>query len=536
MKDTTDTNMMKWWAQYTESTGDMDGALKIYEKADDYFSQVKFSTANNRNRILRCLNVFLLFFLYKVRILCYLGDLTRADAIARSSNDKSACYHLARHYENIGKTTEAIQYYTRAQTYGNAVRICKEHNLIKELWTVANLARPHDKAIAAAYFEEVQDYKRAVELYHRSGMLHKAVEMAFVSQQPETLQVIAIELDAKSDPELVARCAEFFVESQQPLKAANVLANAKQYEKSLEVIRSYKVPVTESLADLLTPTKEEINETLRTQILAELGDILQEQGDYHTATKKFTQAGDKVRAMKSLLKSGDTDKIVFFAGMSRQKDVYIMAANYLQSLNWQSDGKILKNIIQFYSKAHAFDLLANFYANCAQAEIDEFHDYEKAIKALQEASRCVAKMAVEPITMQHRRVVDNLENACTQVNKVLEIQDALERGEYSNVVAVCKSMLSIAERPPVRSIHVQAILIEALIQNHQYDEALTSLKDLSSKSTDWSYKGLLEKPLIEKLAHECNVEFSELWNMGRQDVSNDIDSTENEDDIQEEIE
>lgn len=48
MKDTTDTNMLKWWGQYTESTGDMDSALKIYQKADDYFSQVIFFIANIR--------------------------------------------------------------------------------------------------------------------------------------------------------------------------------------------------------------------------------------------------------------------------------------------------------------------------------------------------------------------------------------------------------------------------------------------------------------------------------------------------------
>ncbi|XP_031624107.1 intraflagellar transport protein 140 homolog isoform X2 [Contarinia nasturtii] len=510
MSDSTDANMLKWWAQYTESTGDMNGALKIYQKAEDCFSQV--------------------------RILCFLGDISRADTIARESNDKSACYHLARHYENTGKIQDAIQFYVRAQTYGNAVRICKENNLPNELWTVANLARPRDKAVAAAFFEEIEDYKRAVELYHRSGMLHKAVEMAFASKQVETLQVIAAELDVKSDPELVQRCAEFFITSQQPQKAANLLANAKQYVKSLEVCREYKIPITDNLADLLTPNKDEIEESTRIHILVELGDVLQEQGDYHTATKKFTQAGDKGRAMKSLLKSGDTDKIVFFAGMSRQKEVFIMAANYLQSLNWQSDGRILKNIIQFYSKAHAFDLLANFYANCAQVEIDEFHDYEKAIKALTEASRCVAKMTNDTNTIQHKRVTDNLQNACVEVRKVLEIQDALERGEHNNVVAVCKSMLSIPERPPVRAIHVQAILIEALIRNRRYPEAMEALEDLSSKSTDWSYKGLLEKPLIEKLAHEMNVEFSTIWNMGRQDIANGDETSENDDEIQEEIE
>lgn len=44
--------------------------------------------------------------------------------------------------------------------------------------------------------------------------------------------------------------------------------------------------------------------------------ILKRQGNYHLACKKYTQAGDKVKAMKCLLKSGDTDKIVFFASES----------------------------------------------------------------------------------------------------------------------------------------------------------------------------------------------------------------------------
>jgi intraflagellar transport protein 140 len=38
------------------------------------------------------------------------------------------------------------------------------------------------------------------------------------------------------------------------------------------------------------------------------------QGMYHLACKKYTQAGDRLKAMKALIKSGDTDKIVFFAG------------------------------------------------------------------------------------------------------------------------------------------------------------------------------------------------------------------------------
>ena len=70
--------------------------------------------------------------------------------------------------------------------------------------------------------------------------------------------------------------------------------------------------------------------------------------------------------MKALLKSGDTEKIIFFAGVSRQKEIYIMAANYLQSLDWQKDPEIMMNIIGFYTKGHAFGSLASFYESCCQ--------------------------------------------------------------------------------------------------------------------------------------------------------------------------
>ena len=73
-----------------------------------------------------------------------------------------------------------------------------------------------------------------------------------------------------------------------------------------------------------------------------------------------------LQAMKALLKSGDTEKIIFFAGVSRQKDIYVMAANYLQSLDWKKDPEIIKHIISFYTKGKAQETLAGFYDACAQ--------------------------------------------------------------------------------------------------------------------------------------------------------------------------
>ena len=54
------------------------------------------------------------------------------------------------------------------------------------------------------------------------------------------------------------------------------------------------------------------------------------QQEYRLATRKYTQAGMKDKAMDALLKSGDTEKIIYFATVLRSKEIWIRAANYLQ--------------------------------------------------------------------------------------------------------------------------------------------------------------------------------------------------------------
>ncbi|CAM9894799.1 unnamed protein product [Choristocarpus tenellus] len=70
--------------------------------------------------------------------------------------------------------------------------------------------------------------------------------------------------------------------------------------------------------------------------------------------------------MKCLLKSGDTKSITYYAGVSRSRDIYILAANYLQNLAWHDDPQVMKAIISFYTKAKAFIHLSEFFDACAQ--------------------------------------------------------------------------------------------------------------------------------------------------------------------------
>lgn len=60
----------------------------------------------------------------------------------------------------------------------------------------------------------------------------------------------------------------------------------------------HNIQLTEELAEHLTPEKDKTDEKTRIEVLEKVGECLFSQGNYHLATKKFTQAGDKVLKMK----------------------------------------------------------------------------------------------------------------------------------------------------------------------------------------------------------------------------------------------
>lgn len=70
--------------------------------------------------------------------------------------------------------------------------------------------------------------------------------------------------------------------------------------------------------------------------------------------------------MRALLKSGDTPKIILYTNTARNKDIYRLAGNYLQTLNWKEDVNLMRQIEAFYIKADALESLSAFYASCAQ--------------------------------------------------------------------------------------------------------------------------------------------------------------------------
>merc|ERR1719453_1568835 len=230
---------------------------------------------------------------------------------------------------------------------------------------------------------------------------------------------------------------------------------------------------------------------VRSELLTRMAKLCNKQGTFQLACKKYTQAGNKLKAMKSLLKSGDTEKIVFFAGTARQPEIYILAGNYLQSLDWHNDPEIMKNIITFYTKAKAFDKLASFYDACAQVEVDEYRDYEKAGGALREALKYLVKAAGGPPGAEADPRVMNLNNRIQIVDRFAGIRK-LGKTNPEEMVQVCEQMLQMGDiESSVRVGDVFAQLVEHYSSDGNYPEAHRTVEQMRSR-------GIILTPYLDR--------------------------------------
>lgn len=65
--------------------------------------------------------------------------------------------------------------------------------------------------------------RQAVVLYQKAGWQKRALELCFSARLFDALRKVAEDLSADSDPEILAKCAQFFMEHQQHDKARSAI-------------------------------------------------------------------------------------------------------------------------------------------------------------------------------------------------------------------------------------------------------------------------------------------------------------------------
>ena len=121
--DLQDKDLYKWWAQFAESSGQLELALEYYGRAGDVLASV--------------------------RVLCFRGEHAKAAALVTESGDLAGAYHLAKQYEAQEDIREAVQYFQLAKRYNHASRLARAHGLTGELSSLALQAPPKMMAESA---------------------------------------------------------------------------------------------------------------------------------------------------------------------------------------------------------------------------------------------------------------------------------------------------------------------------------------------------------------------------------------------------
>ena len=192
-------------------------------------------------------------------------------------------------------------------------------------------------------------------------------------------------------------------------------------------------------------------------------------------------ANQPLKGIKCLIKSGDVKAVIGFAQTARNNDVYKLAGNFLQNQNWHNDPEIMKTIISFYQKAKSFDHLANFYDACAQVEIDEYRDYEKALGAMKEAMRQLEKSnAAEKdmkISMMRKRV--------GIIEKFVQAREALapSSNDAATAMKICDQLVDTpGVEEAIRLGDVFAQMIEHYYDKKNYQDAYKYLEKMKKKN------------------------------------------------------
>ncbi|CAF0970919.1 unnamed protein product [Rotaria sordida] len=393
-----DPKLFRWWGRYFESRGKIEDALGCYRKADDNLSLC--------------------------RLLCEQDQPTKAIELCSDTGNKAACYHMARYFEKKGDYKQAISYFQQASAISNAMRLCRDHHLDEYMANIAVQGTSDDMLEAARYFQTLpMQEDRAILLYHKAGLTSKAIDLAFKHERYSALAQIADSVGKNVDPTQVTRMADYFMQLKQFDKAVDLLAAIDRVDEAADLAIRNEIPLTEELLERLSPAKPTNEEDMpKYQAICEkLGDLAVSQGAYAGAAKKYLDAGNKIKSMRALIHSGDVERITMFATVARNREVYLLAADYLKTLDWKKYPDALQNIMNFYKKARAYDKLALFYDMCAQIEIEEYRDYNKALEALMEAYKILRDNGENTFTKDE--TLQELELKCRNIKRFIDAKD-----------------------------------------------------------------------------------------------------------------
>lgn len=259
----------------------------------------------------------------------------------------------AQHFERKHQTPRALQLYTKAHDWDAALRLCLRSLDEEEDKGAAAKPKSSRASLLDAAREIAQGILRAADSGEQQG--EDAAAVTQVSM--EMGQRLAHLLERRGHfPEAVR--LDLLRLSHSDTTAPLALAR-----RVLRLCKAHEVPLTEGMIDrILTATaatpsegkEDDASDGRPPSLLREAAEVCAAQGAHASASRLFTQAGDRRRGLLSLCALGDADGIMRYASAARRPEIFLLAAQHLrESGAWRRDEKVRAAVSEFLVRGKA---------------------------------------------------------------------------------------------------------------------------------------------------------------------------------------
>lgn len=448
-----------------------------------------------------------------VRLLCCLGRWDDASNMVKRSNKRSVICNYARllitriefysqpenHSDKVDVEKmkhDVVELFRKARQFAQAMDFALRFEMVDDILALSFSAPAPMVCRAAQWFEEQREAKNAILLYSRSGRMNRALALCFAMKQYDALDEISDSLNSQTDPQVLMRCGKYFAESERWSKAAQCLAFARQFDEVIEICKKHAVRIQPSVIQELAEIKAD------TKVLARLAELCEQQGEYTLAANLYVKLKDHLAAMKALIRSGNTEKVIKFANLVRKKEMYILAANYIQTQNPREGQPLFETTVNLYKKAGAPDKLARLYEASAQVEIDEYQEYKKGLELILKAKEIITNL--EGLKNKQQRL-DMMSVKINWIEKYLRAIDLIQK-EPKKSLSLCVELLKAKGiENCLRPDDIYIVMVQCYAGQGNYKNAHKILEDLRKNGTDITW--FMDVDAIQKIYSAVGAKF-----------------------------
>ena len=423
-------------ASYFESQEEYEDAMTYYKKADDIQNIIRLYL--KENQVEEAIKIFEEGKEnYKTK---------KEQKYLRGYMD--GAFLIGNYYEKNNSIKNAIDFYRISGRFNQAFRLAKENGLDKEIYALGTQAPKNTQNLIAEYFEKKNKLKEAIDLYLQGNNFRKGLNLCLATNQLDKVRELSRVLETKQDKDTLKSLAEYFTGQNDHEKALELLIRIKDYENAMKICENHKVRISQETANAMKEDleKERDNKT-KNELTSRLAKLLMTQGDFEMAHDIYVKMGNLKKAMKCYIKMGDKNKVIEFAHMCRNSELFILAANFLQNLEWTPD--VIKIIVSFFNKAKAYFNLSQFYTVLGTTEINEKKNFKKGEEYLKEALKAVMKVRENDDKKNNK--IDEIKKKLSFIEYLNDMNNKLQSGDATGALARCNELLKITGRDDILS-------------------------------------------------------------------------------------